>query len=78
MSALPRLAYQLYFQQKTDEAIAEMNKDIRRTLRATLRSVTSAPPEKYLTSKDSYLFGWETYKTASASNSFQREVVNGV
>lgn len=52
---LPRLAYQLYFQDKTDAAVKELDKDVRRTLRAVYRSVDSPPPEKFLTSTDYFL-----------------------
>ncbi|TDL17638.1 alpha/beta-hydrolase [Rickenella mellea] len=55
---LPRLTYQLFFSDNTSEAIAELDRDIRRTLRATLRSVDSPPPESFLTNKESFLHGW--------------------
>ncbi|KAF7354667.1 Bifunctional epoxide hydrolase 2 [Mycena sanguinolenta] len=56
--ALPKLSYQLFFNQNTQEAIAELDKDVRRTVRATLRSVTSPPPDDFLRSKESFLGGW--------------------
>ncbi|RDB20271.1 Bifunctional epoxide hydrolase 2 [Hypsizygus marmoreus] len=58
VTALPKLTYQLYFDSKTDEAVAELDQDIRRTLRATLRTVDSPPPDEYLTSPDSFLAAW--------------------
>jgi soluble epoxide hydrolase/lipid-phosphate phosphatase len=36
-----RLAYQLFFDKQTPAAIAELDRDIRRTLRGTLRDVAS-------------------------------------
>ena len=56
---MPRLAYQLFFQDKTDAAVAELDKDIRRSLRATYRSVDAPPPDAFLTSKDSYLAAYD-------------------
>ncbi|VDB97975.1 unnamed protein product [Peniophora sp. CBMAI 1063] len=52
---LPHLAYQVYFDNKTKAASAELDKDIRRTLRATLRTVASPPPEGFLSSTDNFL-----------------------
>ncbi|KAJ7886170.1 Alpha/Beta hydrolase protein [Mycena olivaceomarginata] len=57
--ALPKLSYQLFFNHKTPEAIAELDKDVRRTIRATLRTVASPPPDAFLTSRTSFLSGWE-------------------
>lgn len=59
----PRLAYQVYFAEQTSLAIAELSADIRRTLRATLRTVSSPPPEDFLLSNSSYLAGWENVTT---------------
>ncbi|KAK7045492.1 hypothetical protein VNI00_007745 [Paramarasmius palmivorus] len=58
VSALPKLAYQLFFSGKTQEAIAELDKDIKRTIRATLRTGASPPPASFLTSPDSFLDAW--------------------
>jgi soluble epoxide hydrolase/lipid-phosphate phosphatase len=55
---LPRLAYQIYFEKHTHSAIKELNKDIRRTLRATLRDVESEPPKDFLTSIKDFLKAW--------------------
>ncbi|KAF8876157.1 Alpha/Beta hydrolase protein [Infundibulicybe gibba] len=57
--ALPALAYQVYLDTKTSDAAAELNKDIRRTLRATLRTAASPPPANFLTSTQSFLDGWK-------------------
>ncbi|KZV66779.1 alpha/beta-hydrolase [Peniophora sp. CONT] len=52
---LPHLAYQVYFDNYTAKASAELDKDVRRTLRATLRTVASPPPEGFLSSTDNFL-----------------------
>ncbi|KAG6899480.1 hypothetical protein C0993_009900 [Termitomyces sp. T159_Od127] len=54
----PRLAYQIYFDAESDAAVAELDRDIRRTVRATLRTVASPPPDAYLRSTDSFLDAW--------------------
>lgn len=51
----PKLMYQRYFDEKTDEAIEELGKDVRRSLRATHRTIKNPPPSGFLTSKDAYL-----------------------
>lgn len=58
----PTLTYQLFFDRKTDEAIAELDKDVRRSLRATLRTTESPPPGSFLQSSDSYLGAWDSVK----------------
>ncbi|KAF8075822.1 alpha/beta-hydrolase [Lyophyllum atratum] len=55
---LPKLTYQLYFDSKLEIATTELDKDIRRTVRATLRTVDSAPPDAYLQSAESFLDAW--------------------
>lgn len=55
----PMLGYQVYFDKMTDQAILELNQDVRRSLRATLRTVQSPPPSGFLTSKTSYLTPWD-------------------
>ncbi|GAW05471.1 alpha beta-hydrolase [Lentinula edodes] len=57
-SAIPKLTYQLFFDGKTAEAVEELNKDMRRTVRATLRTKDSPPPDDYLTSPYSFLDAW--------------------
>jgi len=59
----PHLAYQIYFAEQTSAAIAELGTDIRRTLRATLRSVESPPPPNFLLSNSSYLVAWKNVST---------------
>lgn len=61
----PHLAYQIYFADQTSTAIAELGTDIRRTLRATLRSVESPPPPNFLLSNSSYLVAWKDVSTVS-------------
>ncbi|KAH7905596.1 Alpha/Beta hydrolase protein [Hygrophoropsis aurantiaca] len=56
---MPRLAYQVFFETRTSAAIAELNKDIRRTLRGTLRTVSSPPPDGFLTSKETFIGAWD-------------------
>jgi soluble epoxide hydrolase/lipid-phosphate phosphatase len=53
--ALPKLSYQSHFEKRTSQAAAELNKDIRRTIRATLRTVGSKPPDAFLRSRTSFL-----------------------
>ncbi|EIM85309.1 alpha/beta-hydrolase [Stereum hirsutum FP-91666 SS1] len=55
---LPRLSYQIFFDSATPAAIAELEKDVRRTLRGTLRTVETAPPSGFLESRESFLEGW--------------------
>jgi len=55
---IPKLTYQLFFDGKTAEAVDELNRDIRRTVRATLRTKASPPPEEFLTSPHSFLDAW--------------------
>jgi len=57
--AHPRLTYQLFFDRQTPAAVAELNHDIRRTLRGTIRSVASPPPESFLTSVDTFIGAWD-------------------
>jgi len=55
VQVLPKLAYQVYFDTKAEEAVAELDRDIRRSIRATLRTVNSPPPDAYLRSTESFL-----------------------
>ncbi|ETW84768.1 epoxide hydrolase [Heterobasidion irregulare TC 32-1] len=59
---LPRLSYQVFFDEHTSDAVNELKKDIRRTLRGTLRTVDSPPPEAFLMQTDSFLAGWSDVK----------------
>ncbi|KAJ6615541.1 alpha/beta-hydrolase [Mycena sp. CBHHK59/15] len=57
--ALPKLAYQLFFNQKMLEAVAELDKSVHRTIRAILRDVLSPPPDDFLASRTSFLGAWD-------------------
>lgn len=59
MTAHPRLAYQLFFDKQTSAAVDELDRDVRRTLRGTLRDVASPPPESFLTSPDTFIGAWD-------------------
>ena len=61
----PALTYQLFFDRKTKEAVHELDADIRRTVRATLRTVASPPPGHFLKSADSFLAAWKDVEEAS-------------
>ncbi|KAF7331472.1 Bifunctional epoxide hydrolase 2 [Mycena kentingensis (nom. inval.)] len=57
--ALPKLAYQVYFNERTAQAVAELSKNIRRTVRTTLRTTASPPPNEFLKSTTSFLGAWD-------------------
>lgn len=59
----PKLTYNMYFEKDTAGAVAELNQDIRRTLRATLRDVASPPPDKFLRSPTSFLKAYKHMET---------------
>ena len=61
-AAHPRLAYQIFFDTQTHGAATELERDIRRTLRGTLRHVASPPPEDFLTSSDTFLGAWDHFE----------------
>jgi len=54
-----KLAYQVYFDERTYDAAKELGSDTRRTLRATYRTVSSPPPDSFLESETSYLDAWK-------------------
>ncbi|KAL9712334.1 hypothetical protein Ac2012v2_003571 [Leucoagaricus gongylophorus] len=58
----PRLAYQAYFDEKTYDAAKELDNDVRRSLRSTLRTVSSPPPDNFLESQTSYMDAWKDVK----------------
>ncbi|KAF8271703.1 alpha/beta-hydrolase [Lactarius quietus] len=60
-AAHPRLTYQVFFDTQTHGAATELERDIRRTLRGTLRDVTSPPPDAFLTSSDTFLGAWDHF-----------------
>jgi hypothetical protein len=59
VKAHPRLAYQLFFDKQTSAATDELDRDVRRTLRGTLRDVASPPPESFLMSPDTFIGAWD-------------------
>ncbi|KAJ7735113.1 alpha/beta-hydrolase [Mycena maculata] len=58
VGVLPKLSYQVFFNKQTAEAVAHLDEDRRRTIRATLRTVASPPPDDFLKSRTSFLAGW--------------------
>ncbi|KZT13278.1 alpha/beta-hydrolase [Laetiporus sulphureus 93-53] len=54
----PRLAYQVFLGETPELAAAELDTDVRRTLRGTLRTVASPTPETFLTSERSFMGAW--------------------
>ena len=73
VKAFPKLAYQIYFEQSTQAAIAELNKDIRRSLRAVLRSVSSPPPDSFLGGTTSFLDAYSDYEEIPPSTFYSLE-----
>ena len=61
----PHLAYQVFLGETPDLASAELDADIRRSLRATLRSTVNPPPKAFLTDTKSYLGAWKDVKEVS-------------
>jgi soluble epoxide hydrolase/lipid-phosphate phosphatase len=59
VSTLPRLSYQLFFDRKTSAAVAELNGDVRRTLRAIMGTSDRYVPPLFLTSQDSLMAAWD-------------------
>lgn len=51
----PELAYQVFLGETPKAAADELDRDVRRSLRATLRTVASPPPEGFLTDTHSFL-----------------------
>jgi soluble epoxide hydrolase/lipid-phosphate phosphatase len=69
-AALPKLSYQLFFNKNTPEAIAELDKDVRRTIRATLRTVASPPPDEFLKSRSTFVGGWDNVAEVELQKTF--------
>ncbi|KAI9566725.1 Alpha/Beta hydrolase protein [Boletus coccyginus] len=59
LALIPALSYQVFFARNTSEATVELNRDVRRTLRGTLRSVASPPPKSFLRSRDTFMGAWD-------------------
>ncbi|KAF8515770.1 Alpha/Beta hydrolase protein [Hysterangium stoloniferum] len=58
----PGLTYNIFFEKRTNEAAAELDTSIRRSLRAALRSASSPPPPAFLTSSTSFLDAWSDFE----------------
>lgn len=58
----PKLQYQTYFDEHTADAVKELDKNIKRSLRSTLRAREPAPPQDFLTSDSSFLGAWADVK----------------
>ncbi|KAF8427223.1 Alpha/Beta hydrolase protein [Boletus edulis BED1] len=56
---IPTLSYQVFFARNTSVAVVELNTDVRRTLRGTLRSVASPPPKSFLRSSTTFMGAWD-------------------
>lgn len=56
---IPSLAYQVFFDSQAEAAVAELDKDVRRTVRATLRTIASPPPDDFLKNEKSLLAAWD-------------------
>jgi soluble epoxide hydrolase / lipid-phosphate phosphatase len=46
-------------------AVVELDQNIRRSVRATLRTVASPPPDTFLKSNVSYLSAWDSVEQVS-------------
>ncbi|KAI0254201.1 alpha/beta-hydrolase [Lactifluus subvellereus] len=73
VATLPRLAYQLFFDRQTSAAADELERDVRRTLRGTLRDVASPPPESFLTSVDTFVGAWDSVEEIPPIPFFSQE-----
>ncbi|KZT63800.1 alpha/beta-hydrolase [Daedalea quercina L-15889] len=69
----PRLAYQVFLGETPDLARHELDTDIRRTLRATLRTTVDPPPKSFLTDTRSFLNAWESVNEISPIPFFTKE-----
>jgi soluble epoxide hydrolase/lipid-phosphate phosphatase len=72
-AAHPRLAYQVFFDTQTHEAAAELERDIRRTLRGTLGPVNFPMPEDFLTSSDTFMGAWDHVEEISETAFLSKE-----
>lgn len=73
VKALPKLNYQVFFEKNTHAAIKELNKDIRRSLRAVLRCKSSPPPDSFLLSNTSLLDAYTDYEEIPPSTFYTPE-----
>jgi len=70
---LPKLSYQIYFEKNTTAAIAELNNDIRRSIRAVHRTIASPPPEDFLKSTTDFLGAWSEFKEIPPPTFYSRQ-----
>lgn len=71
--ALPKLTYQVYFDAQTESAVAELDANIRRATRATLRTAAIPPPDAFLQSSESFLAAWDDHEELSPVAFFSQE-----
>lgn len=62
----PRLTYQLFFDSQPEAAAAELDKDIRRAVRGTLRTAASPPPSDFLRSNETFMGAWDHVEEVSS------------
>lgn len=55
LTAFPKLTYQVYFRDAVDSAVAELEADVRRTIRILYRHSNTTAPGAFLTSSTSFL-----------------------
>lgn len=55
---VPQLGYQVYFSNFTNDAVKELLKDVRRSLRSTYKTGKDPLPDTYLLSQTDYLGCW--------------------
>jgi len=56
-------------------AVAELDKDIRRSIRATFRTKASPPPAEFLKSPESFLVGWSHLEEVGTVYISQRKII---
>ncbi|KAF8906764.1 Alpha/Beta hydrolase protein [Gymnopilus junonius] len=73
VESIPSLGYQIFFDSQPEIAVAELDKDIRRTVRATLRTVDSPAPDDFLKSDKSFLAAWDGFDEVPPAPFFTAE-----
>lgn len=66
---LPKLGYTIFFSTKTEEAVAELDEDIRKSLRVPLGNPgrTNSPPE-FLASTETFMGPWNGLEVRDSSS----------
>ncbi|KAJ3513371.1 hypothetical protein NLJ89_g2992 [Agrocybe chaxingu] len=59
VSTFPTFGYQLFFDAVPEVAAEELDEDVERSIRATLRTVASPPPHDFLKCSESFLRAWD-------------------